>query len=214
MHPTWWLLVIGAAAALASIAFNGYRASPAQAALLGAGFATMLALSCLIHEAGHVLAGLRLGFEPVAIQMFWMGAATVHKRRATAPLSRAIGAAAGPAANLLVAALVTAAALIQGNADVALAGLAFAALNVAYAAINLLPTYPQDGGQIVHAALWALTGNEKRGLRLTGVVGLAFAAGLFALGAYVATHVALGGALVVLQGIFVALTSARALAQR
>jgi len=54
-----------------------------------------------------------------------------------------------------------------------------AAGNLFMAILNILPGYPMDGGQVLLAGLWQLTGDRAKATRWTATVGIVFAVGVF-----------------------------------
>lgn len=131
---------------------------------LQAGLYAMLLSLIFVHEMGHLLAGLCCGLTLVRVRvglfefarpggwnrsLQWDGAFTgaVHIR-ATKPVMGNVGwrylsfVAAGPAANLLVAAM--AVPFSHGDSTQAVAGKVFIFCSVAIALMNLLPLRHQD----------------------------------------------------------------------
>jgi CBS domain-containing protein len=79
--------------------------------------------------------------------------------------------------------------LLEDDAGVSpgVALLGFLALwNVALLIFNLIPAFPLDGGRIMRAAVWGVTGDRHRATRLAGRIGEYFAYALIGLGIFVA----------------------------
>ena len=157
--------------------------------------------SILLHEFGHAFVALRnkIGISGITLWMFG-GLAGLKKEPDSAGVEFRI-AAAGPAVTFAIAvACLTAGALIAGGAfweaayfdagaDIspAVAVLAWLGnINVIILAFNLLPAYPLDGGRIVHAIVWRLTGDRERGARFAARLGQIFAVLIIAAGVFIA----------------------------
>ena len=56
--------------------------------------------------------------------------------------------------------------------------------NIIIGLFNLLPLFPLDGGRILSATLWAITGNRARATRTAALIGQLGAAAIIAYGAY------------------------------
>jgi Zn-dependent protease len=211
-HASWWLLLIIAGLVLGVPLVAVLHLPVGLAGAMVAGFGLALAVMALIHEGGHALVGARLGLEPTAVQAFGLGAATVYRRRATSPGQKALSAAAGPTASLLAALLSACVGVLTTSPLVAAVALGFAGLNAAYALINLIPSYPQDGGQLLHAVLWRLLDDESRALRLVGALGLGMALGILVVALLVGIQLSLvAGLLLGTQSLFVAIACGRAI---
>lgn len=125
--------------------------------VLGAIVAVGLLISVLVHEAAHALSARAFGLRVRRIVADLMGGHTAFEGKTT-PWSQGITALSGPVANVLLAGLLYAVSLALGDGLAAsvLGRLAF--INVLLAVFNLLPGLPLDGGQVLMAAVWRLTG--------------------------------------------------------
>ncbi len=120
-------------------------------------------VSVLVHELGHALVSLAYHYQP-SIQLVGLGGLTRPNAPGPIPWHREVAlTAAGP---LLGAALGGLCLLVRtsvGSWEVARYTLTLAALaNFFWAAVNLLPVLPLDGGRISQAVLGRLFG--KAGL--------------------------------------------------
>ena len=116
----------------------------------------MLMLFAILHECGHLLAGLIMGFKPEKINIMPMGLSIAFKipvedynkkieKSNILSIKKIIIAFSGPLINLLIAILFTFFNLNFTEIQ---------RLNIVYANIiicifNLLPIYPLDGGRIL-----------------------------------------------------------------
>lgn len=166
---------------------------------------TVLALfiSIVIHEMGHALVAQRSGLQVLGIELWALGGVTRTVGASPTPASQLRVALAGPLATLCVM-LVCSGALalfaphqaifdttIGSGASTTALGVSLKVLvllNAAVLALNLLPAFPLDGGQIAQALVWWKTGDRNRATRLTGRVGQAFALAIGALGLYLLAH--------------------------
>jgi Zn-dependent protease/CBS domain-containing protein len=157
--------------------------------------------SIVLHELGHALAARRQGITTNAIDLWFFGGIAKLSRDTDSAGAEFKIAAAGPAVTAVVCAICVglAAALANGAAlDVmllndnvaaspAIALLGFLALwNGALLFFNLIPAFPLDGGRLLRAAAWAVTGNRNSATRVAGRVGEYFAYVLIGLGIFIA----------------------------
>ncbi len=77
-----------------------------------------------------------------------------------------------------------------------------AAANVALAIFNLIPAAPLDGGRVLRAAVWRVTGDRLRAARAAATAGRVFGLLLVVLGVAQALFVSLGGLWLALIGWF------------
>lgn len=125
---------------------------------LGAVVALGLLVSVLVHEAAHAMSARAFGLTVRRIVADLMGGHTAFEGRTT-PWSQGITGLSGPLANVLLAGILYAVSFVIGDGLAAsvLGRLAF--INILLAVFNLLPGLPLDGGQVLMAAVWRLTGS-------------------------------------------------------
>ena len=55
-------------------------------------------------------------------------------------------------------------------------------INIMVAVFNMIPGFPMDGGRVLRAAIWWITGNRMRATRIATLMGQFIAFGLIVLG--------------------------------
>ncbi|MGH8970172.1 MAG: site-2 protease family protein [Actinomycetes bacterium] len=133
-------------------------------------FAVLLYLSVLVHELSHTVVALRAGLPVRRISLYLLGGVSEIEKQSPTPGREAGIAVAGPLVSLLlaVAGYGVAEVLEPGTVGRLLAW-AVMASNLVVGVFNLLPGLPLDGGRVLAAAVWRVTGQ-----RLTGVVAAAW----------------------------------------
>lgn len=165
LAPSWVLV----AAVLVTLYFPVVRrlvptAGMGTVVLTTLAFVVMLLVSVLVHELAHGLTGQRLGARPREYVLTFWGGHTSFETELPRPGASAVVSAAGPLANaaLALAAWGTVVALDPtGPGLLVLWGAVLS--NGLVAGFNLLPGLPLDGGQILEAIVWAVTGDRNRG---------------------------------------------------
>lgn len=147
--------------------------------LVALGYAALLALSVLVHEAAHAVAGRAFGQRPQEIVLTLWGGHTQFAAPQATPVGTVVTALAGPAANVVLAGLawaLGAAADARGVPGLLVDATVWA--NLLLAGFNALPGAPLDGGRMVESAVWAATGSRDRGVAAAGWAGRLIAAAL------------------------------------
>ncbi len=191
---------------------------PAQAPstywIVGVVGAALLFLSLLAHEMGHALVGRREGIGVRGITLTLLGG---HTQFVTEPATAGAElrvSAVGPFSNLVLAGVfwfgeAALAGSIEGS--VLLVAHLFgwlAVLNLTLAVVNMLPGAPLDGGAVLEAVIWMVTGDRNRSASITSIIGIGLGGGLVALGFLTSRDGGSYGLMMIIGGIFIA-TSAR-----
>jgi Zn-dependent protease len=141
----------------------------------GVALASAVAASIALHEIAHCIAARRGGLAVRRLSLGFVGAATEFDAAPRLPRSEAGIALAGPLASgvAIVAAAAAHIAMVELGADSLLTAIAavLAVINLGVMLFNLVPGLPLDGGRVLHAAVWAMTGRERLGTQAAQAVG-------------------------------------------
>ena len=150
--------------------------SPLLYWLMGATTAIMLFVSVLLHELGHSVIALRYNVPVRSITLFLFGGVAQIEAEPPSPIAEFFIAVAGPLVSVVLAIFFYAAQPLIGGVE-PLLGLAkyLAYINLALVLFNLIPGYPLDGGRVLRAIAWAITGNMRRSTLIAANVGRFFA---------------------------------------
>jgi len=184
LDPSWFLIVIFVTVV------NALDFLPRFGGLSWiAGFAMSLLLfgSVLLHELGHSFVALRQGIKVNSITLFLFGGVAAIDRESATPLGAFGVAIAGPMVSLALFALfaVTAQVLPAATLPRVLAA-DLARINLVLAVFNMIPGLPLDGGQVLKALVWQVTGDRFKAVRwaatsgkFLGSLAIALGVGLF-----------------------------------
>lgn len=181
IDPSWLFIF-----ALLVWTLSSTRGPFAQATLewrIGAAVLTVLAVfACVVaHELAHVAVARSFGIRTEDIVLFAFGGVSRMEQVGASARAEAQISAAGPAMSICIAVIFAAAAAIFGVSPFARDMLLYlATINAGLAIFNCLPAYPVDGGRLVHALAWHLTGDRMRAtriaVRITNAAGVLMAA--------------------------------------
>jgi Zn-dependent protease len=147
-------------------------AGPVASLSLAAAFAVLLGVSVLAHELGHCVVALKLGIPVRRLRLFLLGGLAEITRTPRRPTQEGMIAAAGPVVSAVLAGLCGVLLLfVPADGPVWLLVLECAVANVAVAVFNMLPGLPLDGGRMLRAGVWAVSGDRGTGTRAAVVGG-------------------------------------------
>ncbi|WP_182523376.1 site-2 protease family protein [Nocardioides dongkuii] len=165
-----WFLVAGLIAVLLAPLVE--RTAPGLGPgkyVAGFAFAVVLYLSVLLHEASHAVVAQRMGFPVTSITLHFLGGMTAIEGEARTPRQEFWIAVVGPLTSLAVGAAALGAVLLTSPTGLIGLGLeGLAAANLLVGVLNLVPGLPLDGGRVLKAAVWGISGDVHRGTLVAG----------------------------------------------
>lgn len=167
LDPSWFVIVVLVTLANAAAINQRFSSdgSPFWEGFWGLLMALALFLSVLLHELGHSLVARRQGITVHSITLFIFGGVANLERESKTPLGALAVAMAGPCTSLALSGLCYLLGQAMSEAPlITYISQDLGRINLFLALFNLIPGLPLDGGQVLKALVWQLTGD-----RLTGV---------------------------------------------
>jgi Zn-dependent protease len=176
INPSWFL-VLGLVTLTYgnALAFSFPSLPTGLPVLLGLGTALLVFGSVLAHELGHSFVALGQGIKVRSIALFLFGGLATLEKESETPAEAFWVAIAGPLVSFLLFAILTfggAALPLTAPASAIVSLLAM--VNLSLGLFNLIPGLPLDGGNILKAIVWKVTGSPYRGVKFASWVGQAF----------------------------------------
>jgi Zn-dependent protease len=148
---------------------------PAEAATIAVLAAVLFFGSVLLHEAAHAIMARSLDLPVSGITLVFWGGATETKASGKGPLGEFLVAFVGPATTLVLAGVFWFGEIVSNGLVAATMG-SLAWLSLIFAGFNALPGFPLDGGRMLLATVWGITGNRRTAMRAAGYGGIAVGA--------------------------------------
>lgn len=148
---------------------------PAEAATIAVLAAVLFFGSVLLHEAAHAIMARSLDLPVSGITLVFWGGATETKASGKGPLGEFLVAFVGPATTLVLAGVFWFGETVSNGLVAATMG-SLAWLSLIFAGFNALPGFPLDGGRMLLATVWGITGNRRTAMRAAGYGGIAVGA--------------------------------------
>ncbi|PSB22288.1 site-2 protease family protein [filamentous cyanobacterium CCP2] len=134
--------------------------------------ALLLFASVLAHELGHSFVALRQGIPVNSITLFLFGGLASLEEESKTPAEAFWVAISGPLVSIVLFGVFTAINLFTGiSGPLAAIVNLLAYINLILAAFNLLPGLPLDGGNVLKAIVWKVTGKPYKGIAFASRVG-------------------------------------------
>ncbi|QYJ05042.1 site-2 protease family protein [Nocardioides panacisoli] len=164
-----WFLVAGLIAVL--MAPRVEQISPGLGAwkyLVGVVFAVVLYLAVLLHEASHAAVATRYGFRVHSITLHFLGGVTAIEGESRNPRQEFWIAVVGPITSIGIGLVGVALWFVTPEGLLLLTVQGMAGANLIIGVLNLVPGLPLDGGRVLKAAVWGLTGSAVTGTTAAG----------------------------------------------
>ena len=163
---------------LAWVGYATYAAMGVGAALSIVFLVLALFTCVLLHEYGHALTARKFGIGTADITLLPIGGVARLERMPSNPRQELLVAIAGPAVNVVLAALIgliiviTKSPMPQNPANLLEGGILWNLLrmNVVMILFNMLPAFPMDGGRVLRAAL-AMKMSYAKATRTAATIG-------------------------------------------
>ncbi|MBD2627912.1 site-2 protease family protein [Trichormus variabilis] len=176
IHPSWFLV-------LGLVTWSYSSGLAAQFPQLGGGLPLLLGLmtalllfgSVVAHELGHSFVAIRQGIDVKSITLFIFGGLASLEKESQTPGEAFWVAIAGPLVSLMLFATATGVGFATAASGplAAILGL-LASVNLTLALFNLIPGLPLDGGNILKAIVWKITGKSYKGVVVASRIGQIF----------------------------------------
>ena len=180
-----WLISSG------GLPFISIKLTATQEVIIAVIVTICLFLSVLAHELAHSLTAKRLGYSVLSITLLIFGGVSVIAETRSRSSHDFMIAAAGPGMSLLLGIVASILYFVYrdpfatGGAAMLQGILFYIGLqNIALAIFNMLPGLPLDGGRVLQAVIWAITGNRRFAARFAGRAGQVLAVAMMVGAAY------------------------------
>ena len=132
-------------------------------------------LSVLAHELSHSVMAQSKGIPVQGITLFIFGGVSRLEREPQRPVTEFAIALVGPLCSILLAVVFGGAwyLLGGGNSAYEVVLLLLAWTNLSLGVFNLVPGYPLDGGRLLRAGIWGMTGSYSRATQIAARFGQA-----------------------------------------
>jgi len=207
VHPSWFVILLLATSAFAQHYGLNTKIAVPVVWQWGLGFLTALLLfiSVLLHELGHSFVAMAQGVKVRSITLFLLGGVASVERECSTAMGALMVAAAGPAVSLVLGFALLANVHTAAHTAPVLGDMVaqLGSLNLVLGLFNLLPGLPLDGGLIVKAVVWQVSGSQRRGIEVANACGRVLALLAMGLGTLLLVRGAgLSGAWLILLGWF------------
>ena len=192
LHYSWFIIALLITLSLAAH-FRVHNPQWSESVIWATAITTALLFftAIVVHELSHAAVAKARGLPVRSITLFALGGvAEIEKEAADAKTEFWMGIV-GPITSFLIGVICLGVVLAFGwtpsvfPQNPLLAGLMWLGyINIILVLFNMVPGFPLDGGRVLRAILWWITGNAKRATRIAASVGQFVALGLIVLGVF------------------------------
>jgi Zn-dependent protease/CBS domain-containing protein len=192
LHYSWLIIAVLITLSLSSyFSTNHPEWGTAVVWVMAISSALLFFAAIVIHELSHAVVALRNGLPVSSITLFALGGvAQIEKEAETASSEFWLGIV-GPITSAVIGALCLAIAVALGwpfgempETPLMAVIVWLGTVNIALAVFNMIPGFPMDGGRVLRAAAWKITGDKARATRIASIIGQTFAMGFIVLGVF------------------------------
>lgn len=149
--------------------------------------ASALLFACVLaHELSHSLEAMRRGRKVTSITLFFLGGVSQIEEESRSAGEEFWVSVVGPLASLVLSGIFLLLFLNfrGGNSPITALTQYLAIVNLAIGIFNLMPAFPLDGGRVLKAVVWKISGSEGRGAVISSMAGTIIGFALVALGIF------------------------------
>jgi Zn-dependent protease/CBS domain-containing protein len=129
-------------------------------------------VSLVAHEMSHSLLALAKGLPVHSITLFIFGGVSLIEKEAMNASTEFEVGVVGPVSSFIIAGIFYGLSLlIDVSSPLGAACTWLARINLILAIFNMVPGYPLDGGRVLRAIVWAITGSVQRATRIASLGG-------------------------------------------
>jgi Zn-dependent protease/predicted transcriptional regulator len=179
LHYSWLIIALLVALSLAA-QFHAVNPQWGEVTIWATANVTaaLFFVSIILHELSHAAVAKSRGLPVRSITLFALGGVAQIEKDATDPKTEFWMAIVGPIASVIIGAVCLGLASVLGwRASTAAATPLVAMLmwlgviNIALGVFNMIPGYPLDGGRVLRAIVWWVTGDADRATRIASLSG-------------------------------------------
>jgi Zn-dependent protease len=176
-----WFVILGLTTLNFGLAYQQWGTAAGWSA--GLIMALLLFASVLLHELGHSLVAQSQGIKVNSITLFLFGGVAAIEEESKTP-GEAFGVAiAGPVVSVILFFLLRLGASVIPDSNPLHEMMGdLSRINLVVALFNLIPGLPLDGGQVLKAALWKVTGDRFQAVHWAAKAGQILGYGAIAFG--------------------------------
>jgi Zn-dependent protease/CBS domain-containing protein len=179
LHYSWFIIAFLIALSLAAH-FHSVRPGWNETITWAAAIITavLFFVTLLLHELAHSILAKSRGLKVREITLFALGGVSQIESEAPDAKSEFWIGIVGPLTSLVIGGICILIARLSGwppgtepTSPVMAVLLWLGYINIALAGFNMIPGYPLDGGRVLRAIAWWITGNMERATRIASQIG-------------------------------------------